>query len=70
MYEGLEFTRMVRWEEHRQRLSLNQALQLPAHATLGKSCQFLKIFKSLHLSQHQQKYGNPCQFYKATGKTE
>lgn len=40
MYEGLEFTRMVRWEEHQQKLSLNQALQLLAHATLSKSCQF------------------------------
>lgn len=49
MYEGLEFTRIERWEEHPQRLSLNQALQLPAQATLGKSCQFLKILKSLHL---------------------
>lgn len=40
MYEGSEFTRMVRWEEHQQKLSLNQALQLLAHATLSKSCQF------------------------------
>lgn len=49
MYEGLEFTRMIGWEERRQKRSLNQALQLLSHTTLCKSRQFLKIIKSLHL---------------------